>query len=103
MAKISSLVVDIGFHTMDGTVVAECNNYVRPVPLSIRVDSSATVDIAVPAMTLNPGRYRVSAFLLSEDMTRHFDWIQQASSITVANGRPSTAGQQFLANWKIKS
>ena len=100
--EIPSLVVDIGFHTMDGTLVAECNNFVRSAALSLRAQSEATVEVSIPALTLNPGRYRISALLLSEDMTRHFDWIRQVATVTVAGGRPSIAGQQFVADWKIR-
>jgi hypothetical protein len=61
------------------------------------------IEMRVPCLTLNPGRYRIGALLMSEDMTHHFDWIERAATISVGGGRPAAAGLQFLAEWRVET
>jgi lipopolysaccharide transport system ATP-binding protein len=98
---IDSLVVDVVFHSMGDEGVAECNNYVRPRQISLRAGERTTIRMEIDRLTLNPGVYRIAALLMSENMTRHYDWIRNAGRLTVAGGRPATAGQQFEARWQV--
>jgi len=99
---IPSLVVDIGVRTVADEIIAECNNYVREHPLSLAAGERAVIEARIPHLVLNPGIYKLSAFLLSGDMVKHYDWISSAGTIEVAGGRPAIAGLQFRAEWSIE-
>ena len=99
---IESAVVDVAFRTVADELVAECNNYVRPHPIRLSAGKSIHVDMRIECLTLNPGLFRVGAFLLSEDMTHHYDWIHYAGRLEVRGGRHAAAGQQFLAEWSVR-
>ncbi|MFZ5829781.1 MAG: ABC transporter ATP-binding protein [Planctomycetota bacterium] len=101
-SAVDGLVLDIGFRTVGDEVVAQCNNFVKPVPLSIGAGQSMMVEAIIDRFTLNPGAYRVAVCALSADMTVHFDWLYTAAVISVRNGRPAGAGQQFLAQWRTE-
>ncbi len=68
----------------------------RRIPVIDRLRSKA-----VRQLSLNPGVYRISAFLLLKDMTVHYDWIHCAKEIAVHGARPAIAGQQFQGTWSI--
>ena len=94
------LVIDIGFYSIGDEVVAECNNYVNPYKIAINSYEKKTIKITLQELTINPGVYKISAFLLSNNMTRHFDWIQHFKIIEIL-GRGAIAGQQFKPSWEL--
>ena len=98
---IESIVVDFGFYTLGDDVVAECNNFVHSFPIEIKKNRENSIEAIIPELTLNPGIYNVSAFLLSANMLEHFDWIQHFTQIEII-GRCGTAGQQFKAVWHVQ-
>lgn len=98
---IHELVVDLVFRGVAGELVAQCNNYVRPQPLSLRARERVWITARIDALTLNPGGYVLGALLMSRDMTEHFDWHEVARRFYVDGGRPAAAGQQFQASWSV--
>jgi len=98
---IEAAIVDIVFHSIDGVLAAECNNFVRPVELSLKSGRPTIVHITIPCFSLNPGRYAVSALLMSSDMTKHNDWLRNLCTVNVVGERPALANQQFVARWKV--
>lgn len=101
--SIPNLVIDLGFYTLGDEAVAECNNYVMPKTISIKRQKTLQVDIKIDKLSLNPGIYKLSAFLLSENMTHHFDWLQNFMSIEVVGERSGIAGNQFHADWSVSN
>ena len=98
---VESLVVDIGFYTMENEVAAECNNFVKAELISIQAGETISVELVIPEMTLNPGAYKLSALLLSHNMTTHFDWMKHFIDIEVRDARSAIAHQQFKALWQV--
>ena len=98
--SLDDVVVNIVFRNLADEVVAECNNYVRAIPVSVRSHESTSLQLELDALPLNPGLYRVATHLASSDMVRHIDWVRCAKTITVFAGRPATAPVQLLANWR---
>ena len=99
--NIDSLVVDLGFYTMSNEVVAECNNFVLPRHISVEKQQKMTIEVLIKELTLNPGAYKMSALLLSDNMTAHYDWMKHFTSIKVTGARVAIANQQFKADWKL--
>ena len=99
---INDLVIDLGFYTIGNEVIAECNNFVEPYKISVNSHQNLQVIICINELTLNPGLYKISAFLLSKNMTKHFDWMQHFTQIEII-GRVAIAGQQFKPDWKLIS
>ncbi|MFK8186330.1 MAG: ABC transporter ATP-binding protein [Phormidesmis sp.] len=97
---IDDIVVDFGFYTMADEAVSECNNFVYPFQLNLSRQGANKIRAVISEFTLNPGIYKVSAFLLSGNMMEHFDWMQHFTQIEIL-GRCAIAGHQFKPKWII--
>ena len=100
-ADIPSLVNNLGFRTVSGELIAECNNYVLEKPFALRAGERIVTEASIDHLTLNPGIYKVGALLLSGDMVRHYDWLAHFATIEVVGGRPAIAKQQFSPTWTV--
>jgi lipopolysaccharide transport system ATP-binding protein len=96
-----AMVLDIAFRTTDDQVAAEINNFVTPFQILSPDRGRAVINICVPTIDLNPGVYVVSAFVMSDDMLFHYDWIDPISQITVSGPRSGIASYQASATWSI--
>lgn len=98
-ADARPVVIDITFHGVSGDAAAECSNYVNRVELAASGDHPTSIEVRVPVMTLNPGVYRISFILTSENMMTHYDWMHDVVQLSVT-GRPAIAPLQFIAEWR---
>ena len=98
---VGAAVLDVVFRDVSEGLVAECSNFVEGRLLRLDKKGTYQVLIQIPELLLNPGRYNISVFLLSHDMTRHYDWWQRCYSLEVSGGRPAIAGVQFRGEWTI--
>jgi hypothetical protein len=96
---VESLVVDLAFTGISGEIVAQCNNYVYPHKISIKANKRLSLSLEIPQLTLNPGTYRISLLVQSENMASVYDWLDKFESISVV-GKPATAPQQLQAEWR---
>ena len=94
------VVVDVAFHSFSGVAVAECNNFVHQVPVSVSTTNKNRVMVKIIKLSLNPGRYKLSFLLTSTNMMCHYDWLDNLCELYV-QGRPAFAGQQFIADWDV--
>lgn len=99
---VRELVVNLAFRTVADEVAAECNNFVASRPIApLSGGEQITLEITIPQMTLNPGVYHIGAILACGDMLHHYDWIRNVKQLRVTDARPSTATQQFIADWRV--
>lgn len=96
----SFFVIDLTFHSKSGEAIAECNNFVRENLIYLSANEKKKIKISINEFSLNPGIYNVSLLIMSENMTAHYDWLQNFCELIV-KGKPAFAGQQFLADWKV--
>ena len=99
---VPSMVHNLGFRTVAGELIAECNNYVLSQPTSLKRGERIVAEAQIDHLTLNPGVYKVGALLLSGDMVRHFDWLAHFQTIEVVGGRPAIAKQQLSPRWDVR-
>ncbi|MBW6475145.1 MAG: hypothetical protein K0B14_18605, partial [Anaerolineaceae bacterium] len=98
--KSCYITLDLTFHTRDGEAVAECNNYISEEKIYILDNHRNFIKVSIKKFSLNPGFYNLSILLMSENMTAHYDWLQNFCELFV-KGKPAFAGQQFLADWEL--
>mgnify|MGYP003587008677 CR=1 FL=1 len=99
-SRNSYIVVDITFHSLSGEAIAECNNYVNLHKLQVESGIKTKLEIIVDNLSLNPGSYKVGLLIMSENMLKHYDWLEECCELQVM-GKPAIAGQQFLARWQL--
>lgn len=99
---VGELVVNVVFQTFGQQVAAQCNNYVSPHAIAVDEPCELSVTMQIDCLTLNPGVYQISCLLMSADMTRHYDWLENALQLTVQGGRPAGGVLQFVPRWRIE-
>ena len=101
--SLDEVLLNVCFRNVGNEVVAECNNFVRGIPLSIPKGERVRMELNLDALILNPGVYHVGTIMAFPTGLRHIDWVARAKSITVFGGHPATAGVQFIADWKTEA
>jgi hypothetical protein len=99
---LDDVLLNVVFRNAGSEVVAECNNFVRAIPVSIGRGERVSLELRLDAMLLNPGLYHVGTILAYSEMLRHIDWVIRATSMTVFGGRPASAPVQFMADWRLE-
>jgi len=99
---VADLVVNVVFKTIGDQVAAQCNNYVTPHPIAVGAGERLRVTMDIRQLLLNPGVYRIACLLMSSDMSRHYDWIEYARTLTVTGGRPAGGVLQFAPDWRVE-
>lgn len=99
--RLEELVINLTFRNLGGDLVAECNNFVRKLSITLDSERKYIVSVKVPENLLNPGIYYVSTLIMSSDMNRHYDWLRNAAKVEITGGHPGSAGVQFLGEWDI--
>ena len=101
-AAMDDLVVGVGFHRADGTIVGGINTQMaqRKIP-RLDVGERLTVDYQIPRLLILAGTYRASVALTNGSYSVTYDWIEQGFEFRVVDelGRPGSV--ELGGSWEI--
>lgn len=92
--------IDLVFTNIAEEVAAECNMRLAGKSVDLAPGNTLIARAYIHQFSLNPGIYKVSALVLSENGIMHYDWQKDLTFIEVTGSHVGIANQQFGACWK---